>query len=30
LNIWRDIEPDPTVAAINTLAYLKEVFGYVG
>jgi D-psicose/D-tagatose/L-ribulose 3-epimerase len=30
LNIWRDIEPDPTVAAINTLAYLKEVFGNVG
>ena len=30
LNIWRDIEPDPTVAAIETLAYLKEVFGNVG
>lgn len=30
LNIWRDIEPDPTVAAIQTLAYLKEVFGDVG
>lgn len=30
LNIWRDIEPDPTVAAINTLAYLREVFGDVG
>jgi len=30
LNIWRDIEPDPTVAAIETLVYLKEVFGNVG
>jgi len=30
LNIWRDIEPDPTVAAIQTLAYLKKVFGHVG
>lgn len=30
LNIWRDIEPDPTVAAIQTLAYIKEVFGDVG
>lgn len=30
LNIWRDIEPDPTVAAIETLAYLKEVFGDAG
>lgn len=29
LNIWRDIEPDPTVAANKTLAYLKEVFGNV-
>jgi D-psicose/D-tagatose/L-ribulose 3-epimerase len=29
LNIWRDIEPDPTDAAIKTLAYLKEVFGDV-
>lgn len=27
LNIWRDIEPDPTQAAIQTLAYMKEVFG---
>ena len=30
LNIWRDIEPDPTVAAVETLAYLKRVFGNVG
>ena len=30
LNIWRDIEPDPTVAAVETLTYLKEVFGNVG
>lgn len=30
LNIWRDIEPDPTEAAVKTLAYLKEVFGDVG
>ncbi len=30
LNIWRDIEPDPTVAATQTLAYLKEVFANVG
>ncbi|MFK7878986.1 sugar phosphate isomerase/epimerase family protein [Roseobacter sp.] len=30
LNIWRDIEPDPTVAATETLVYLKEVFGNVG
>lgn len=30
LNIWRDIEPDPTEAAIKTLAYLKDVFGDVG
>lgn len=29
LNIWRDIEPDPTNAAIQTLAYLREVFGDV-
>ena len=29
LNIWRDIEPDPTEAAIQTLAYLKKVFGNV-
>ncbi len=29
LNIWRDIEPDPTRAAVETLAYLKEVFGDV-
>lgn len=29
LNIWRDIEPDPTDAATQTLAYLKEVFGNV-
>ncbi|MEP4197724.1 MAG: sugar phosphate isomerase/epimerase family protein [Aliishimia sp.] len=27
LNIWRDIEPDPTHAAIQTLAYLRKVFG---
>lgn len=26
LNIWRDIEPDPTLAAQQTLTYLKEVF----
>lgn len=30
LNIWRDIEPDPTEAATKTLAYLKDVFGNVG
>ena len=30
LNIWRDIEPDPTVAAVETLAYLNQVFGHVG
>ena len=30
LNIWRDIEPDPTEAAVGTLAYLKETFGHVG
>jgi len=30
LNIWRDIEPDPTRAAIDTLAYLRKVFGNVG
>lgn len=30
LNIWRDIEPDPTEAATKTLAYLKDVFGDVG
>lgn len=29
LNIWRDIEPDPTQAAIQTLDYLREVFGNV-
>ncbi len=29
LNIWRDIEPDPTVAAIQTLAYVRKVFGDV-
>jgi len=29
LNIWRDIEPDPTRAAIDTLAYLRKVFGNV-
>lgn len=29
LNIWRDIEPDPTQAAIQTLKYMKEVFGDV-
>ncbi|MEP3299586.1 MAG: sugar phosphate isomerase/epimerase family protein [Pseudoruegeria sp.] len=26
LNIWRNIEPDPTEAAIQTLSYLREVF----
>jgi len=30
LNIWRDIELDPTDAAVKTLAYLKEVFANVG
>ncbi|MEM8729183.1 MAG: sugar phosphate isomerase/epimerase family protein [Pseudomonadota bacterium] len=30
LNIWRDIEPDPTEAASKTLAYVKETFGHVG
>lgn len=30
LNIWRDIEPDPTEAAMKTLAYLKETFAHVG
>lgn len=29
LNIWRDIEPDPTQAAIQTLKYMKEVFDHV-
>lgn len=29
LNIWRDIEPDPTEAARQTLRYLREVFGDV-
>jgi D-psicose/D-tagatose/L-ribulose 3-epimerase len=29
LNIWRDIEPDPTLAAKQTLQYMKEVFGHV-
>lgn len=29
LNIWRDIEPDPTQAAKQTLSYLKEVFSDV-
>ncbi|MEP2531498.1 sugar phosphate isomerase/epimerase family protein [Shimia sp.] len=29
LNIWRDIEPDPTVAATQTLKYMREVFGDV-
>ena len=29
LNIWRDIEPDPTQAAIQTYRYMKEVFGNV-
>lgn len=29
LNIWRDIEPDPTQAAVQTLDYLREVFGNV-
>lgn len=28
LNIWRDIEPDPTEAAVLTLEYLKGVFGH--
>ena len=27
LNIWRDIEPDPTEAAKQTLQYLRKVFG---
>lgn len=27
LNIWRDIEPDPTEAARQTLNYMKKVFG---
>lgn len=26
LNIWRDIEPNPTRAAIQTLAYMRKVF----
>lgn len=30
LNIWRNIEPDPTVAATETLAYIKRIFGHVG
>ena len=29
LNIWRDIEPDPTRAATQTLAYLRKVFSDV-
>jgi len=29
LNIWRDIEADPTQAAVQTLAYLRKVFGNV-
>ena len=29
LNIWRDIEPDPTQAARQTLNYLRGVFGDV-
>lgn len=29
LNIWRNIEPDPTQAAIQTLSYMKKVFGHV-
>ncbi|AZV80807.1 sugar phosphate isomerase/epimerase (plasmid) [Parasedimentitalea marina] len=29
LNIWRNIEPDPTHAASQTLAYLQKVFGDV-
>lgn len=29
LNIWRDIEPDPTRAAIQTLAHMRKVFGDV-
>ena len=30
LNIWRDIEPDPTQAATQALGYMREVFGNVG
>jgi D-psicose/D-tagatose/L-ribulose 3-epimerase len=30
LNIWRDIEPDPTEAAKQTLRYMNEVFGNDG
>lgn len=30
LNIWRDIEPDPTQAAAEALRYMKEVFSDVG
>lgn len=30
LNIWRDIEPDPTQAAIETLDYMRKVFSDVG
>ncbi len=29
LNIWRNIEPDPTQAAVQTLKYMTEVFGHV-
>lgn len=29
LNIWRNIEPDPTQAARQTLSYLRKVFGDV-
>lgn len=29
LNIWRDIEPDPTQAAVETLSYLRKVFSHV-
>jgi len=28
LNIWRNIEPDPTQAARQTLSYLKQVFAH--
>jgi D-psicose/D-tagatose/L-ribulose 3-epimerase len=28
LNIWRDIEPDPTEAAVQTLKYMREVFSH--
>ncbi|MEH6741268.1 MAG: hypothetical protein V7695_22355, partial [Sulfitobacter sp.] len=28
LNIWRDIEPDPTEAAVQTLKYMREVLSH--